>query len=251
MNNKLLKKISGFFGYKLVDKDYIKNNRIIENTTYLKINKMLNFLFNDKKINCLIQIGANDGLRFDILNQYIKKYKTKSILVEPIKKSFNDLIVNYKDYNNIIFENVAISVNSQISHLYKIDHSKEEKYKSEHFKGIMSFDKGHLIKHGVKKNDIVKEEVKSISINNLIKKHKLNKVDLLFVDAEGYDADIIEDFLKTSLMRPIIIFEYLHVSNKKFKDLVDSLNNKKYFFFSLNENMVCFPEEKQEFIKFN
>ena len=251
MNNKLLKKISGFFGYKLIDKDYIKNNRIIENTTYLKINKMLNFLFNDKKINCLIQIGANDGLRFDILNQYIKKYKTKSILVEPIKKSFNDLIVNYKDYNNIIFENVAISVNSQISHLYKIDHSKEEKYKSEHFKGIMSFDKGHLIKHGVKKIDIVKEEVESISINNLIKKHKLNKVDLLFVDAEGYDADIIEDFLKTSLMRPIIIFEYLHVSNKKFKDLVDSLNNKKYFFFSLNENMVCFPEEKQEFIKFN
>ena len=76
MNNKLLKKISGFFGYKLVDKNYIKNNRIIENTTYLTIDKILNFLFNDKKINYLIQIGANDGLRFDILNQYIKKYKT-------------------------------------------------------------------------------------------------------------------------------------------------------------------------------
>ena len=251
MNNKLLKKISGFFGYKLVDKDYIKNNRIIENTTYLTINKVLNFLFNNKKIDCLIQIGANDGLRFDILNQYIKKYKTKSILVEPIKKSFNQLTENYKDYSNVIFENLAISVNNQISHLYKIDDSKEEKYKSEHFKGIMSFDKGHLIKHGVKKNDIVKEDVESTSINNLIKKHKLDMVDLLFVDAEGYDADIIEDFLKTSLMRPIIIFEYLHVSNKKFKDLVNSLNKEKYFFFSLNENMVCFPEEKQEFIKFN
>ena len=251
MNNKLLKKISGFFGYKLVDKNYIKNNRIIENTTYLTINKVLNFLFNNKKIDCLIQIGANDGLRFDILNQYIKKYKTKSILVEPIKKSFNQLTENYKDYSNVIFENLAISVNNQISHLYKIDDSKEEKYKSEHFKGIMSFDKGHLIKHGVKKNDIVKEDVESTSINNLIKKHKLDMVDLLFVDAEGYDADIIEDFLKTSLMRPIIIFEYLHVSNKKFKDLVNSLNKEKYFFFSLNENMVCFPEEKQEFIKFN
>jgi len=251
MNNKLLKKISGFFGYKLIDKDYIKNNRIIENTTYLTINKVLNFLFNNKKIDCLIQIGANDGLRFDILNQYIKKYKTKSILVEPIKKSFNQLTENYKDYSNVIFENLAISVNNQISHLYKIDDSKEEKYKSEHFKGIMSFDKGHLIKHGVKKKDIVKEDVESTSINNLIKKHKLDMVDLLFVDAEGYDADIIEDFLKTSLMRPIIIFEYLHVSNKKFKDLVNSLNKEKYFFFSLNENMVCFPEEKQEFIKFN
>tara|TARA_B110000240_G_scaffold158593_1_gene176734 strand:- start:897 stop:1652 length:756 start_codon:yes stop_codon:yes gene_type:complete len=251
MNNKLLKKISGFFGYKLVDKNYIKNNRIIENTTYLTIDKILNFLFSDKKINYLIQIGANDGLRFDILNKYIKRYNTKSILVEPIKKSFHDLMENYKDYNNIIFENVAISVNDQITHLYKIDHSKEEKYKSEHFKGIMSFDKNHLIKHGVKKNDIVKEVVESTSIDNLIKKYKIDIVDLLFVDAEGYDADIIEDFLRTSLMRPIIIFEYLHVPNKKFKDLVNSFNKKKYLFFSLNENLICFPQEKHSFIKFN
>ena len=231
MKNKLLKKISGLFGYKLVDKNYIKNNRIIENNTYLTINKVLNFLFSDNKINCLIQIGANDGLRFDILNQYIKKYKIKSILVEPIKKTFDDLVENYNNYNNVIFENVAISVNNQISHLYKINHSKEKKYRSEHFKGIMSFDKNHLIKHGVKKNDIIKEDVQSTSINNLIKKHNLDMVDLLFIDAEGYDVDIIEDFFKTSLLRPIIIFEYLHVSNQKFKDLVNYLNKNKYFFF--------------------
>ena len=251
MKNKLLKKISGLFGYKLVDKNYIKNNRIIENNTYLTINKVLNFLFSDNKINCLIQIGANDGLRFDILNQYIKKYKIKSILVEPIKKTFDDLVENYNNYNNVIFENVAISVNNQISHLYKINHSKEKKYRSEHFKGIMSFDRNHLIKHGVKKNDIIKEDVQSTSINNLIKKHNLDMVDLLFIDAEGYDVDIIEDFFKTSLLRPIIIFEYLHVSNQKFKDLVNYLNKNKYFFFSLNENIVCFPEEKQQFIRFN
>ncbi len=251
MKNKLLKKISGLFGYKLVDKNYIKNNRIIENNTYLTINKVLNFLFSDNKINCLIQIGANDGLRFDILNQYIKKYKIKSILVEPIKKTFDDLVENYNNYNNVIFENVAISVNNQISHLYKINHSKEKKYRSEHFKGIMSFDRNHLIKHGVKKNDIIKEDVQSTSISNLIKKHNLDMVDLLFIDAEGYDVDIIEDFFKTSLLRPIIIFEYLHVSNQKFKDLVNYLNKNKYFFFSLNENIVCFPEEKQQFIRFN
>ena len=76
-------------------------------------------------------------------------------------------------------------------------------------------------------------------------------VDLLFVDAEGYDADIIEDFLKDSLMRPIIIFEYLHVPNKKLMDLVSSFNKKKYLFFSLSENLICFPQEKHEFIKFN
>ena len=125
MHNKLLKKIAGIFGYKLVDKNYIKNNRVIESNTFLTIDKILNSLFIEKKINCLIQIGANDGLRFDILNKYIKKYKVKSILVEPIKKSFNDLVKNFESYENVIFENVAISVNNQISHLYKINPKKE------------------------------------------------------------------------------------------------------------------------------
>ena len=156
MHNKLLKKIAGIFGYKLVDKNYIKNNRVIESNTFLTIDKILNSLFIEKKINCLIQIGANDGLRFDILNKYIKKYKVKSILVEPIKKSFNDLVKNFESYENVIFENVAISVNNQISHLYKINPKKEGEYCGEHFKGIMSFDKKHLLKHGVKKNDIIK-----------------------------------------------------------------------------------------------
>ena len=91
----------------------------------------------------------------------------------------------------------------------------------------------------------------SISINNLIIKHNLNKFDLLFVDAEGYDADIVSDFLATSLIRPIIILEYLHIPNKKFEDLVNQLTEKKYVYFSLNENMFCFPEENRNFINFN
>ena len=251
MKNKILKKITGILGYKLVEKSFVKNIRILENNTYLTTERILGILFRQKKINSLIQIGANDGLRFDTLNYYIKKHKTKSILVEPIKKVFNDLENNYKNYENITLENLAISVNGQISHLYKIDPTKEKRYPSDHFKGIMSFDKGHLIKHGVKKNDITHEDVKSISIKDLINKHNLDIFDLLFVDAEGYDADIIKDFLETSSIRPIIIFEYFHVPNDKFKDLVDILRKKKYLFFSLNENMVCFPEESDSLIRFN
>ena len=251
MKHKLFKKIAGIFGYKLIDKNHVKNNRVLESNSYLKSEKIFNFLFDQKKINCLIQIGANDGLRFDNLNYYIKKYKTKSILVEPIEKNFEDLKNNYKEYKNIIFENLAISVNNEISYLYKVNPLKLKKYLGDHYVGITSFDKNHLIKHGVKNKDIIKEKVNTISINNLIIKHNLNKFDLLFVDAEGYDADIVSDFLSYSLIRPIIIFEYLHVTNKKFEILVNQLNEKKYVYFSLNENMFCFPEEDSAFINFN
>ena len=50
----------------------------------------------NQKIKCLIQIGANDGSRFDELNIFIKKYKIKSVLVEPINEYFEDLKRNYK-----------------------------------------------------------------------------------------------------------------------------------------------------------
>ena len=69
--------------------------------------------------------------------------------------------------------------------------------------------------------------------------HNLDKFDLLFIDAEGYDADIVIDFLTTSLIRPIIVLEYLHVPNKKFENLINQLNHRKYVYFSLNEIYQC------------
>ena len=239
------------FGYKLIEKRVVKNERLLLKNSSLNISKLLKHIFLNNDIHNLIQIGANDGLRFDSLNYYIKKYKTKSILVEPIKDNFEDLKNNYKEYKNIIFENLAISVNDEISYLYKVNPIKLKNYIGDHYIGISSFDKNHLIKHGVKKNDIIKEKVDSISIKDLILKHNINKFELFFVDAEGYDADIVSDFLNSSLIRPVIILEYLHIPNKKFQNLTNLLKEKKYVYFSLKENMFCFPEEDVNFINFN
>ena len=81
---KLLKKIIGVFGYKLIEKNLIKNERLISNGSYLRLERFLDNLFLTNKINIIVQIGANDGLRFDVLNSFIKKYLPKVILVEPI-----------------------------------------------------------------------------------------------------------------------------------------------------------------------
>ena len=181
MNNKILKKILGLFGYKAIEKDLIKNDRLLSEKSFIAVDKLLKNLFNQKKINSLVQIGANDGKRFDVINYYIKKYKTQSLLVEPIKENYEKLKINYKGYSNLNFEDSAISVNDEIQHLYKVNPKKLSKY-GNHIPGITSFDKNHLIKHGVKKTHIVKELVNSISIKDLIVKYKLNMLDLLIVD---------------------------------------------------------------------
>ena len=243
MRHKLLKKIIGAFGYKLISKNTIKNERILNDFNYLTLPRILEYLTKNGLIKSIIQIGANDGSRFDDLNVFIKKYKITSILVEPIKENFEELINNYTNVENIIFENSAISVKGEISFLYKVKSQYLNKY-GEHVKAISSFSKNHLINHGVKNLHIEKQMINSISIKELLNKHKIENFDLLFLDAEGYDGNIVNNFLDESLLKPYIIFEFIHIDNEIFKILINKLIQKKYNLFNIGENIICAPEEK-------
>jgi len=88
-------------------------------------------------------------------------------------------------------------------------------------------------------------------MENLISKHNLKSFDLLFVDAEGYDGKIVIDFLTSALIKPVIILEFIHIKNDVFKNLINNLEQKKYSFFSLGENLVCYSENDKKYIKFN
>ena len=247
MTNKILKKIVGWFGYKLVEKNLIKNNRLIHSKSILNLNLILKKIFDNQKIKCLVQIGANDGSRFDELNIFIKKYKIKSVLVEPINEYFEDLKRNYKNFENVYFENSAITVGTKKKEIFVVNNKNINDY-DEHIKGISSFDKNHLIKHGVKSNHILKKKINCISILNLLKKYNISNLDILFIDAEGYDGDILIDFFNNSTQEPILIFEYIHIKNKIFKDLISILTNKKYSYFNINENLICLPKKIEKFL---
>ncbi len=242
---KIFKKIAGILGYKLVDKDLIKNERELANFSFYTIDKILETLFSKNLINTLIQVGSNDGKRFDNLNKFIKKYSPKSILVEPIKQDFDELKKNYSNQKNIFFENSAISINNKINTLFKVDELKLKFY-DEHIKGIASFEKNHLLKHGVSKSHIKEVKVNSLSMNDLLKKYSIIHLDLLMIDAEGYDGEIVIDFLSINSLRPLIIFEYIHVNHNTFKKLVNLLSIKKYEHIDINENLICFPSEFNE-----
>ena len=48
MKNKILKKILGILGYILINKEVIKNERLVLSKSYLKIESLLNTLFEEK-----------------------------------------------------------------------------------------------------------------------------------------------------------------------------------------------------------
>ena len=249
MSHKFLKKISNIFGYKLIEKKLVKNNQIISAHSTLNLKLLLNNIFKKNNIKNLIQIGANDGVAFDDLNYFIKKFKINSVLVEPIKEIYDKLQNNYKNFSFVKLENSAISDDNTINYLYKVD-KKFLIFYGSHIPAISSFDKKHLIKHNVKNSHIKKEKVKSLTIKELLKKYNITNLDLFFVDAEGYDGNIVNDFLDKTNFRSIIIFEYIHIDDKIFKSLIKKLLTKKYLYFSLSECIIAFPKEKKIEISF-
>jgi FkbM family methyltransferase len=250
MNNKILKKIVGMFGYKIIEKNFIKNQNILFEKSDLTIEKTLSHLFERKYIKYIVQIGANDGISYEHINYFIKKYKIKSLLVEPIKNNFKLLVKNYKNLNYVNLENCAISSNNEINYLYKVDEKYLKKYDAS-ARAIPSFNYKHLIKHGIKKKHIVKEIINQISFLDLFKKHKINSFDLLYIDTEGYDCNLVNNFLEKIKIRPIIIFEWNHAPNPKLTPCLNSLIANGYFLLPIKYDLLCIPKEKNINILFN
>ena len=247
--SKILKKFCGIFGYKLLPKNYIKNKNYITKFSYLNLEKIITTLVEKKIINSLIQIGANDGISHDHLHNIIKKYSLESLLLEPIEKYFFDLKNNYSNYKNVRIENSALSVNNEILFLHKVNPKYFNKYGTLS-SGISSFYKDHLVKHGIKKQHIIKEKVNQISFNELLIKYSINSFDLLLIDTEGYDCRIVNDFfLKIKEIRPIIIFEWSHIKYSELEITLNSIINNNYSFFPAGDDIFCFPVEKNISLK--
>ena len=249
--SKVLKKFSGILGYKLLPKNYIKNKNYLLNFSSLKLEKIIANLAEKKIINSLVQIGANDGVSHDHLHNIIKKFRLKSLLLEPIKKYFLDLQKNYSNYDNVKFENSALSINNEILFLYKVNPEYFNKYGTLS-SGISSFYKKHLLKHGIKKNHIIQEKVNQISFDELIKKYKIISLDLLLIDTEGYDCHIVNNFfLKVKKIRPIIVFEWSHIEYNELENTLNLIINNNYSFFPIGDDIICFPAEKNILLKIN
>jgi len=249
--SKVLKKISGIFGYKLLPKNYIKNKNYLSKFSSLNLEKIISNLVEKKIINSLIQIGANDGMSHDHLHNVIKQFRLESLLLEPIKKYFLDLKNNYSNYENVRLENSALSINNEILFLYIVNSEYFYKYGTLPT-GINSFYKQHLIKHGIKEKHIIQEKVNQISFDELLKKHNINSFDLLAIDTEGYDCNIVNDFfLKIKNIRPIIVFEWSHIKQNELQETLNKMIKNNYSFFPMGDDIFCFPIEKDILLKLN
>lgn len=178
-----------------------------------------NFL--KKKEFNFVQVGANDGISFDFLYEFVISRKSSGVVIEPVVDYFKELVINYKDHPDIIKVNKAIHSFEKFKKIYKIKESRRYKY-NDWVKGIASFDENHHKKTCVSKEDIEEEIVIADTLMNIIiDSYSNKKIDYLQIDTEGYDLEILK-MLDYTIIKPLVI-KYEHVN----LDKVDQIASKK------------------------
>jgi FkbM family methyltransferase len=168
-----------------------------------------------------VEIGANDGVSFDPLYTYIIRHRWRGLLVEPLPDVFRQLKETYKQCNGLLFENIAIAEKPGRRDMYRISTDAVSNGTLPAWtKGIASFfnDRNALGGYRIPastfeqiRSHITVEAVPCDTLDNLLHKHAITKIDVLQIDVEGYDYHILRQ-LDFSRFRPSIIrMEWLNL----------------------------------------
>ena len=174
----------------------------------------------EKKQFTFVQIGAYDGTSNDPIRRLVTALGWTGVMLEPQPELFHRLVESYKGYQGLRFENAAVGNVDGMKTLYRI--RPDAVGVPEWATQLASFDLKTLLHHETWipniKQYLEEIPVPSLTIETLVSRHSLKEIDLLQIDAEGYDAKII-DTIPLSKIRPrFISFEHRHLERSEFDD---------------------------------
>jgi len=204
---------------------------------------LLYFLKNnlDRKIN-IVQVGSNDGVHSDPLNQFVSDNQDNAILlaIEPQLEIFEKLKKNYQHQKNVLYFNGVIGDGS-IKNFFSLNQNFQE-YTKEKTDGVSSLIKENLTKRlkkkGIKdyKKYINCFEVKTYLLDDIIKNYNLKSVDVLQIDAEGYDDEIIYNSSLEKYQYKVINYEFKNLTEEKLTKLHLYLKKNRYEIIRWNKS---------------
>lgn len=196
-----------------------------------------NFIRSLKDINpFFVIIGAMDGVSHDNLAPLVREMKLSGLFVEPVKHMFEKLKENYKEFSNILFENSAITDTNGKADIFRIDFDKKHLYPN------WSDGGSSLIpdKTGLKNiQNLVKEEINTITLKELFDKHNINRVDILQIDCEGFDLIVFKQFDFLNFRPYFISIEILSLPNKEINEIYEILNENKYYYYNNGSEILA------------
>jgi FkbM family methyltransferase len=193
-------------------------------------------IFENKEAT-LVQIGANDGISHgdESLYDTIKRNSAwKKILIEPVEENMDLLRTNYKDVENVFFEQVAIGNEESVETMYINTVGNDGGL----FGALSTFKKditerffGHVT---FKREDI---EVKPFSY--ILDKYNINEIDILQSDTEGYDGVILNQILDLGIFPKILKVETGFMSGEETTRILEILRDQGYIILQFSPDLIA------------
>jgi FkbM family methyltransferase len=156
-----------------------------------------------------VQVGAHDGAH-DPLQACILRYDLAGLLVEPQAQAFRTLRSTYSNRPRLVLRNVAVAERDETRLFYRVVDGPEWTDQ------LASFDAAIILRHDNPqlrlRDKLVCEDVQCLSFESLLA--DVNRVDLLLIDVEGYDATLIRLFDFDRWRPSIVQFEHRHLSRR-------------------------------------
>ena len=189
-----------------------------------------------------VQIGSNDGKANDPLREIVRSCGWSGILVEPMPELFKQLVANYEGTRGLRFFQVAIGDSQGTITMYSVDPRPED---PPWVTQLTSVDRDVVMSHSSAISELESRiftvEVESRTVASLIAEVGLTKVDLLHIDAEGYDDQIILDLPLTASWAPqFLIFEKKHLSRTRYSHLRELLKRAEYKVIDLGPDDLAY-----------
>jgi FkbM family methyltransferase len=176
----------------------------------------------------VLQVGACDGTTNDPIYHFIVKGAAKAVLLEPNPFAFVRLQRTYASLANARLIEVAIGDHDGEAYLYRIKQTDKLDSEVDITLQVASFSRKHLEKHGARPDTIERIRVPCRTLSSLVTELGLTKIDLLQIDAEGFDAAVVRMALNLPLRPDCISFEHVHLATSDRGPLFDSLKASGY-----------------------
>ena len=188
-----------------------------------------------------VQVGAFDGIHSDPIYPLIERHGLRGILVEPQKEPFARLKTNYARFQDFHFVNAAIADHDGEATMFRV---RAEQKGPDWLHMIASFDRNVVKGHSnlLPKLDsmIVSEQVRCLTFGTLFRELSIDKVDMLQIDAEGFDAEVLRLFDIESRRPAIVHFEHKHLSVADHEKSIGMLVKHGYLVAARNSDTLAY-----------
>ncbi len=193
-----------------------------------------------------VQVGANDGLTDDPIRQYVLRHHWRGVLVEPQPNVFQLLTRNYENEKQLTFVNAALADRDGTICLFVADHDDP----AANLTVFASLKQDALTRRlGSRKaagvQTLVKQiSVPALSVRTLIDQHRISRIDLLQTDVQGYDREVVEQFLDHGVKPSVIHFEHCHTPRGALHNLYRRLVVEGYRYNEFEHDTVAVQHER-------